>query len=44
VTGGAVAAAADGQLQPGLARERDDMGDVSRVRDAGDDGRRSIPP
>jgi hypothetical protein len=31
VPGDAVAAAADGQLQPGLARKRDDARDVSRV-------------
>ena len=30
VAGDAVAAAADGELQPGLARERDDARDVGR--------------
>ena len=37
MTGGAVAAAADGELGAGLAGERDDTGDVGRAGDAGDE-------
>jgi hypothetical protein len=40
VPGGAVAAAADGELQPALSRERDDARDVGSVLGP-DDGRRS---
>ena len=42
VAGGAVAAAADGQLGPGLARERDDAGDVGGVGGADDHGRAAV--
>ena len=38
VAGGAVAAAADGQLEPGLAGVRDDAGDVGRAGGAHDQG------
>jgi hypothetical protein len=38
VTGEAVAAAADGERKPALARERDDVRDVGRVRDTDDHG------
>ena len=44
VTGDAVAAAADGQLQPGLARQRDDASDVGRVRGPDDDRRPAVDP
>ena len=37
VTRSAVTAAADGQLQPGLARDRDDTRDLVRVRQTNDD-------
>ncbi len=42
VAGGAVAAAADGQLGAGPAGEPDDVGDVVRVGGAGDDGRPAV--
>jgi hypothetical protein len=45
VSGEAVAAAADGQLQPGLARERDDLGDLGGVGGPMmTTGWRSMPP
>ena len=44
VTGDAVAAAADGELQPGLARERDDARDIGRVRGPDDDRRPAVDP
>jgi hypothetical protein len=44
VTGEAVAAAADGEFQPALARERDDAGDVGGVGDADDECRPAIEP
>jgi hypothetical protein len=44
VAGRAVAAAADGELQPGLARERDDAGDVRGVGGADDDRGPPVEP
>jgi len=44
VTGAAVAAAADGELPPGLSRARDDARNVGRVRHPDDDGWPAINP
>ena len=42
VSGGAVATAADGELRPGVASERDDARDVRGVGDADDHGRPAV--
>ena len=44
VAGPAVAAAPDGQLEPGLAGQVDDIGDVAGVRGADDDRRPPVEP
>ena len=42
VAGAAVAAAADGQLEPGLPGKSDDGRDVGRIGDADDDRRPAV--
>src|SRR5205823_1775218 len=44
VTGQAVAAAADGQLEPGLAGKFDCAGDIGRVGDASDQRGAAVEP